>query len=134
MAYSVMLLLEYKKITKNCEDNTNKSKTYHVSATRNACNGPLQWTFFVSSNIPLDKLDHLVFQHFLKQYCTMSPSSTSSASSGVAVHIPSSSILRKKYVNKNYQSTIELIKKYIEGEYFWISVDETTDSKGRYIC
>ncbi len=35
MAYSVMLLLEYKKITKHCGDNTNKSKTNRVSATRN---------------------------------------------------------------------------------------------------
>src|SRR5258705_7852067 len=35
MAYSVMLLLKYKKITRNCGDNTNKSKTNRVSATRN---------------------------------------------------------------------------------------------------
>src|SRR5258705_9382539 len=45
---------------------------------------------FVGYNIPLDKLDHPVFQNDLKQYCTISPSSTSSASSssGVVVHIP----------------------------------------------
>lgn len=74
----------------------------------------------VASNIPLKKLDSLPFQQFLSKYCDK--------------HIPSESILRKKYVNILHEKTMNEIKNTIAGNMFWIAVDETTDAKGRYVA
>ncbi|XP_029679637.1 uncharacterized protein LOC115245458 [Formica exsecta] len=74
----------------------------------------------VASNIPLNKLNNINFQLFLKKYCKQ--------------HIPDESTLRKKFVNSCYAETISKIRQIIGNNYIYFIVDETTDSCGRYIA
>lgn len=74
----------------------------------------------VSANIPLRKLDNIEFKTFLKTYCKF--------------NIPDESTLRKKGVEVVYTSVIEKIRDEISDNYFYITVDETTDACGRYMC
>lgn len=78
---------------------------------------------FLSCNIPLHKLDNPVLRSFLNTNCKMEN-----------INLPSSSTLRKKYVEENYQTIMQNIKTEIINLPIWFSVDETTDSKGRYIA
>jgi hypothetical protein len=48
--------------------------------------------------------------------------------------IPVISTLRKGYVDEMYSETMNKIKNAITGKKIWISIDETTDSIGRYIA
>lgn len=75
----------------------------------------------VCSNIPWNKLNNPALRSFLEKYC-------------VNQNIPDESNLRKKYLHSLYDSTMDSIRRDIGGNYVWISVDETTDSCGRYIA
>ncbi|KAL4126639.1 hypothetical protein QTP88_010851 [Uroleucon formosanum] len=48
--------------------------------------------------------------------------------------IPSDSTLRKTYVNDIYEETMKNIREQIKGNKIWVSIDETTDSEGRYVA
>lgn len=74
----------------------------------------------LSSNIPLNKLQCQPFRTFLEKHCQR--------------HIPDESTLRKNYVGPVYQETIQRIKRIIGNNYIWFTVDETTDSCGRYVA
>jgi hypothetical protein len=74
----------------------------------------------IKSNIALNKLQNKFFKSFLEKYSNR--------------HIPDESTLRKNYVNSIYKETIEEIKKIVGDNYIWFSVDETTDSCGRYVA
>lgn len=74
----------------------------------------------VASNIPLKKLNNTNLRSFLQKYCTY--------------NIPEESFVRKKCVDSLYNATVLQIKKLIGDNYFYIVVDETTDSSGRYMA
>jgi len=74
----------------------------------------------IASNIPLNKLNNLNFQLFLKKYCKL--------------NIPDESTLRKRFVDSCYADTISTIKQIIGNNYIYFIVDETIDNCGRYIA
>ena len=48
-------------------------------------------------------------------------------------NIPCESVLRKVHLKRCYDSKMDFIKSRIKGKKIWVSIDETTDSCGRYI-
>ncbi|XP_063931091.1 uncharacterized protein LOC135143156 [Zophobas morio] len=74
----------------------------------------------IAANIPWNKLSCPKLKEFLQKY--------------TGKHIPDESTLRKNYLEQCFQDTVERIKTYIRDNDIWISVDETTDSVGRYMA
>lgn len=74
----------------------------------------------LSANIPLHKLSNELFRTFLEKYTNKS--------------IPNESTLRKTYVAECYEDCINKIRSYCENQKLWVSIDETTDSVGRYVA
>lgn len=74
----------------------------------------------LSANIPLNKLNNHNFKSFLEKYTSK--------------EIPNQTTLRKGYVNDIYEDTLVKIRSFIFGKKIWVSIDETTDSAGRYIA
>lgn len=74
----------------------------------------------MSANIPLYKINHPQFKYFLEKY--------------TAKEIPSDTALRKNYMNDVYEETMTNIRENVKGRKLWVSIDETTDSEGRYIA
>lgn len=74
----------------------------------------------VTSNIPLNKLNHPNFKTFLEKYCKK--------------EIPDESSIRKSTLDKVYLETISKIKTQLENNFIYFVVDETTDVCGRYIA
>jgi hypothetical protein len=75
---------------------------------------------FVSAGIPLHKLENEKLKCFLQKY------------SGTSV--PASSTLRKGYVKDLYEKTIESMRRFVSSKPIWLSIDETTDSTGRFVA
>ncbi|XP_049798065.1 uncharacterized protein LOC126216638 [Schistocerca nitens] len=73
----------------------------------------------IKANNPLNKLDNEGLRTFLKKY--------------TGKDIPHESTIRNNYVDPLYEKTLENIKKDISDSLVWLSVDETTDSCGRYM-
>lgn len=73
----------------------------------------------VNANIPLYKLENPSFRSFLEKYTQHS--------------VPNESTLRKGYLNNCYDETMKTIRKALQGQRIWISIDETTDTLGRFI-
>lgn len=74
----------------------------------------------MTSNIPLSKLRNQNFTSFLQKYCKF--------------NIPGETTIRRNDVSSLYSQVIEEIKGKIRNEHFYICIDETTDSRGRYIA
>jgi len=74
----------------------------------------------LSANIPLQKLQNEAFKHFLEKYTNKI--------------IPDESTLRKGYVFQCYLDTINKIRSYVENKKIWVTLDETTDTEGRYVA
>jgi hypothetical protein len=74
---------------------------------------------FLKSNIPLEKLGNPHLRLFLEKY--------------INKDIPSVSTLRKTYVNDCYEDTMNEIRNQILNKKIWVSIDETTDTEGRYM-
>lgn len=74
----------------------------------------------VSANIPFHKLTNPQFKQFLETFCKRS--------------LPSESSIRKNYLDDCYINIFEKIKNQIGNHYIWLTVDETTDSCGRYVA
>ncbi|KAL4153650.1 hypothetical protein QTP88_001483 [Uroleucon formosanum] len=74
----------------------------------------------LSANIPLYKISNPQLKSFLEKYTSR--------------EIPSDSTLRKTYVNDIYEETVKNIREQIKGNKIWVSIDETTDSEGRYVA
>jgi len=74
----------------------------------------------LSANIPLNKLGNVQFKQFLEKY--------------TGKQIPAITTLRKGYVDEIYSETMNKIRNAITGKKIWVSIDETTDSLGRYIA
>lgn len=49
-------------------------------------------------------------------------------------YVPDQSAIRKNYVSTIYDNTISRIRSEIGDSPIWVSIDETTDVDGRYIC
>lgn len=75
---------------------------------------------FLSSNIPLAKLQKPKLKSFLEKYSKH--------------HVPDESTLRKNYVDQIYTEVISEIRTLIGNNFIYFEVDETTDSAGRYIA
>lgn len=74
----------------------------------------------LSANIPLYKLKNTHFKSFLEKYMQRD--------------IPDESTLRKYYVNDCYNQTMDKIRVTVLDKKIWVSIDETTDSNGRYVA
>ncbi|CAH1103179.1 unnamed protein product [Psylliodes chrysocephalus] len=74
----------------------------------------------ITSNIPLAKLNNPNLRQFLGKFCN--------------INIPDESTIRKGSVDSIFKKTLTNIKKVVSSNYFYIIVDETTDSCGRYIA
>lgn len=81
--------------------------------------------FLILCNIPWSQMKNPAFKQFFSKYlccqCANQPT------------LPSESWLRKVYLDKLYQKQISSIHDNLSNEKIWISLDETTDSLGRYI-
>lgn len=47
--------------------------------------------------------------------------------------MPSESSLRQKYVPILYNEKLEKLREKAKNKFFWTSIDETTDSEGRFV-
>lgn len=74
----------------------------------------------VSANIPLAKINNECFKKFLEQYMNR--------------NIPDESTLRKEYVHRCYEDTIEKIRGYVADKSIFVSIDETNDEVGRSVA
>lgn len=74
---------------------------------------------FVAADIPLNKLQNPVLKQTLEKYTKLP--------------IPHESTVRKNYLPKVYQETISKIRQHIGDSCIWVSMDESTDSSGRYV-
>lgn len=74
---------------------------------------------FLAADIPLFKLNNPTLRNFLHKYTNE--------------HIPDESTLRKTYVSRCYEKVMSNIQKSLRNQYVWVSVDETTDSEGRFV-
>ena len=75
---------------------------------------------FVAADIPLHKLQHPILRETLEKY--------------IKLPIPDESTLRKHYVPKLYSDTINRIREEIGDSNIWVTMDEATDAKGRYVA
>ncbi|KAL4089609.1 hypothetical protein QTP88_024620 [Uroleucon formosanum] len=74
----------------------------------------------VATNIPFNKLQSTPFKNFLQKY--------------VNQNIPNESTLQKNYLKICFESTLKKIWEKLTNNFIYIMVDETTDSRGLYIC
>lgn len=74
----------------------------------------------ISCDIPIDKVSNNNFTKFFNKYTTFK--------------VPSQTTLRQKVIEELYEETLDEIRKKTAGKFLWASVDETTDSSGRYIA
>lgn len=75
---------------------------------------------FLAADIPLWKISNPVLKNFLGKYTQQ--------------HVPDESTLRKAYVSRCYGTVISKIQEKLENQFVWLSIDESTDSAGRFIA
>lgn len=75
---------------------------------------------FTSADIPLHKLSNKRLRDFFEKYMNRP--------------IPDRTTLQKNYVPLVYEETLSRIRAAIGASNIWISIDETTDSGGRYVA
>ena len=108
--------------TEKTHDQMEVTKSFENAATRNKhgeayCRKLCR--AFVESGIPLNKLQEPSLRSFLKELTGHDQ--------------PSESLIRKFYVDKEYESEMEAMKTRLENSLIWISLDETPDASGRSI-
>lgn len=81
--------------------------------------------FLIMCNIPWSKVDNPNFRNFFEKYICKCNNKDRT--------IPSESLLRKKYLSEIYDDKMKLIQSKIQNKKIWISLDETTDSLGRFV-
>lgn len=74
----------------------------------------------LSADIPFWKLQNDNFRIFLKKYTNHK--------------IPDESTLRKNYVSDIYDDFLSKMRSFLHEKKIWVSIDETTDTEGRYIA
>lgn len=97
-----------------CFQSTNRKSSEQKIFDHDLC------TALLSSNIPLSKLSNENLRKFLEKYCKW--------------NIPSERSLRRNEVDSVYSAVLSKIKLDIGDNYFYVCVDETIDSSGRYIA
>lgn len=75
---------------------------------------------FLAAGIPWLKLENLRLRGFLE--------------SNLGITIPSETTMRKRFLDDIYEESLTSIKNLLDGHPLWISVDETTDVKGRHVA
>jgi len=75
---------------------------------------------FLAANIPWKKLEIPRFHEFLEE--------------NIGVALPTETTLHVTHLEDCYNETMEHIKMELQDKAIWISVDETTDSVGRYVA
>lgn len=93
---------------------TSSSDTLQTQFNKDLCKA------LVSANIPLIKLNNSELKSFLQKY--------------TKYNIPDESTLRKGYIQGLYEQTLADIRQDLADERIWVSIDETTDSTGRFIA
>jgi len=73
-----------------------------------------------TTDIPLYKLRNDNFTSFIRKHTPFTA--------------PSETNLRDVHLKSIYVETMDSIREQIRGEYLWMSIDETTDSVGRYVA
>lgn len=104
--------------------------TRHVASNKHTCmkydfNSELV-KFVVGCNIPWKQVNNPIFKDFIEK-CV-------SGKFGKTVKVPSECQLRRKYLSKVYDETMNKIKNELKNEYIYVSVDETTDDVGRQVA
>lgn len=74
----------------------------------------------VANDIPLWKLQNPEFKLFFEKY--------------IKLKLPNESTLRRNYVPLCYDDVLRKIRKEIGDSSIWVSINETTDIKGRYVA
>lgn len=74
----------------------------------------------IAANIPWNSLNNSTWRSFLEKHINQ--------------QIPDESTLRKTYLDKCHEDSLNKIRADLSNDYIWISVDETTDTIGRYIA
>lgn len=106
--------------TKPGNQQTSLLTTFTASSSRKSTFSLELCKAFVDAGIPLWKLENKSLKLFLEKYTNQ--------------QIPNESTLRKNYVDTNYALTMQRIKDEVKDKKIWISIDETTDVKGRYVA
>ena len=106
--------------TKPGDQQTSLLTTFSASTSRKSTFSLELCKAFVDAGIPLWKLENKSLKLFLEKYTKQV--------------IPSESTLRKNYVDTLYDLTMQRIKEEVKDKKIWISIDETTDVKGRYVA
>jgi hypothetical protein len=75
---------------------------------------------FVSADIPLFKINNPEVRNFLLKYTKTDPQNDST--------------LRKNYLPKCYEETLNKIQVLCRKENIWVSIDETTEASGRKVA
>lgn len=76
---------------------------------------------FVSADIPFWKLQNEVFRSFLEKYMVQN-------------RIPDESTIRKNYLPQCFEQFMHNVTSSLRNKKIWISIDETTDSAGRFVA
>ncbi|XP_054744979.1 uncharacterized protein LOC129249286 isoform X2 [Anastrepha obliqua] len=74
----------------------------------------------VARDIPLIKANHKEFRSFMEKY--------------VQKKVPDQSTMRKHYLKEIYENVLEEIRSHIGNSSIFVSIDETTDKAGRFVC
>lgn len=74
------------------------------------------------ADIPLSKMENTKFNNFLQKYTSMDHRK-----------IPSSSVLRQKYMPAIYEDALNVLREKAAGKKLWVSLDETIDADQRNI-
>jgi hypothetical protein len=96
------------------------------SSAKSSSSGPSKFVTFVTSvqtfasDIPLFKKNNAQVKNFLLKYTQTDP--------------PDESTLKKNYLPKCYEETLNKIRVLCGKENIWVSVDKTTDASGRKVA
>ena len=107
-----------KRLTRTCQSTSLLTNFLHLSNKESEYYMDL-CQMMVEANIPLFKVQHPSVRSFLHKYCKQQP--------------PHHTTLRKTYLGKLYDSSLQRIRHAVGGNPIWVSIDETTDVKGQYV-
>ncbi|KAL4084278.1 hypothetical protein QTP88_028103 [Uroleucon formosanum] len=100
--------------------NVKKAQQRFLTDTKKSCFNRDLCSAMLSANIPLNKLNNESFKSFLVKY--------------TGKIIPAVTTLRKSYVDEIYDETLIKIKNAVIDKKIWVSIDQTTDSLGRFVA
>lgn len=100
--------------------NIKKAQQHFLTDTKKSCFNRDLCSAMLSANIPLNKLNNESFKSFLVKY--------------TGNIIPAVTTLRKGYVDEIYNETLIKIRNAVIDKKIWVSIDETTDSLGRFVA